>query len=236
MISAEEKRKRATEYARLRRQQNQDVRAKHVASVIANTKKRCEKDPVFVAAQRVYKAEYHRKRSTDPEYVARRRENTKRLRGSSDYTEREKKVARVADRIRGSDPTRVVAKREQMRARSAKPDVRLKHRLVAQRRRARLCDACSPGVTPAEWETICAAYTNADQEIECAYCHKPCAATIDHVVPIARGGRDEPTNVVPCCRFCNTSKGARLLSEWHRAPSNLRSPCPQNNSQILRAG
>ena len=32
---------------------------------------------------------------------------------------------------------------------------------------------------------------------------------MDHVVPLARGGRSTRGNVVPCCRECNQAKGAR---------------------------
>ena len=43
----------------------------------------------------------------------------------------------------------------------------------------------------------------------CHYCGKtvpPGQLTMDHVVPLARGGRSTRGNVVPCCRACNQSK------------------------------
>jgi 5-methylcytosine-specific restriction endonuclease McrA len=42
-------------------------------------------------------------------------------------------------------------------------------------------------------------------------------ATIDHVIPISRGGAvfDEK-NVVPCCNKCNQKKGNKLLEEFKR--------------------
>lgn len=84
-------------------------------------------------------------------------------------------------------------------------------RSAAHRRRARLLDSSSVGVTATQWQQICAAYSNA-----CAYCKRPCKLERDHFVPIARGGRDEPGNVVPACRSCNASKGAKLFEEWDR--------------------
>jgi hypothetical protein len=49
---------------------------------------------------------------------------------------------------------------------------------------------------------------------ECVYCDAP-AATIDHVVPVARGGSNHHANLVPACKTCNSAKGARLLlEEW----------------------
>lgn len=34
------------------------------------------------------------------------------------------------------------------------------------------------------------------------------ADTIDHVIPLARGGSEWPSNLRPACRSCNSSKGA----------------------------
>jgi 5-methylcytosine-specific restriction endonuclease McrA len=43
----------------------------------------------------------------------------------------------------------------------------------------------------------------------CHYCggkFKPSQLTMDHVVPIARGGTSTPGNVVPACKDCNNKK------------------------------
>jgi 5-methylcytosine-specific restriction endonuclease McrA len=43
----------------------------------------------------------------------------------------------------------------------------------------------------------------------CAYCNGHFAArdlTMDHVVPVARGGRSTKGNVVPACKSCNNKK------------------------------
>lgn len=47
----------------------------------------------------------------------------------------------------------------------------------------------------------------------CVYCGES-AATIDHVVPLARGGEHVVGNLVPACSDCNRSKKDKLLSEW----------------------
>lgn len=48
----------------------------------------------------------------------------------------------------------------------------------------------------------------------CAYCGKP-ATTVDHVVPLERGGSNWPANLRPACRSCNSSKKDKLLGkEW----------------------
>jgi hypothetical protein len=38
-------------------------------------------------------------------------------------------------------------------------------------------------------------------------------AYTDHVIPRSRGGTDHPDNLVLACLWCNSRKGARLLSE-----------------------
>lgn len=50
----------------------------------------------------------------------------------------------------------------------------------------------------------------------CTYCHtRPSEPLqLDHVVPLARGGRHSIGNLTPACRSCNSSKRDRLLCEW----------------------
>ena len=43
----------------------------------------------------------------------------------------------------------------------------------------------------------------------CYYCHgkfPPEELSMDHIVPVARGGRSVRGNVVPCCKECNNRK------------------------------
>jgi len=51
----------------------------------------------------------------------------------------------------------------------------------------------------------------------CYYCGRRFAArelTMDHIVPLARGGKTTKGNVVPCCKECNTRKKMQLPMEW----------------------
>ena len=51
----------------------------------------------------------------------------------------------------------------------------------------------------------------------CYYCKnpvKPKALTMDHIVPISRGGKTTKGNVVPACKECNTKKKSLLPMEW----------------------
>lgn len=51
----------------------------------------------------------------------------------------------------------------------------------------------------------------------CHYCQRRYKArelTMDHVVPIIRGGKSTRSNVVPCCAECNRQKQNLLPTEW----------------------
>ena len=45
--------------------------------------------------------------------------------------------------------------------------------------------------------------------------------TMDHVVPLARGGRSAKSNLVPCCKECNTRKKTSLPLEWEEYMATL---------------
>jgi len=52
---------------------------------------------------------------------------------------------------------------------------------------------------------------------ECHYCGAevaPRELTMDHIVPLARGGKTTKSNVVPCCKKCNSKKKYLLPLEW----------------------
>jgi len=51
----------------------------------------------------------------------------------------------------------------------------------------------------------------------CHYCRRaftPAQLTMDHIVPISRGGRSTKGNVVPSCKACNNKKRYLLPMEW----------------------
>lgn len=51
----------------------------------------------------------------------------------------------------------------------------------------------------------------------CAYCGKELPLEMDHLIPTTRGGRATVDNIVPACRSCNSSKGAKPFREWFRS-------------------
>jgi 5-methylcytosine-specific restriction endonuclease McrA len=53
----------------------------------------------------------------------------------------------------------------------------------------------------------------------CHYCDRsfpPKNLTMDHIVPISRGGKSTKGNVVPCCKECNNAKKQLLPIEWDK--------------------
>jgi 5-methylcytosine-specific restriction endonuclease McrA len=52
---------------------------------------------------------------------------------------------------------------------------------------------------------------------ECHWCKNTVSATdltMDHIVPISRGGKSTKGNLVPCCKECNNKKKYLLPMEW----------------------
>jgi 5-methylcytosine-specific restriction endonuclease McrA len=67
------------------------------------------------------------------------------------------------------------------------------------------------------WKRKCAAGV-------CYFCLKkisPKELTMEHVVPIIRGGKSSKGNVVPACKECNNKKKYLLPMEWGRILERL---------------
>lgn len=60
-------------------------------------------------------------------------------------------------------------------------------------------------------------WQNLIQNTKCYYCSLPISreqVTMDHVVPISRGGRTTAGNLVPACKPCNLQKRSLTPVEW----------------------
>ncbi len=68
------------------------------------------------------------------------------------------------------------------------------------RRRARLLE-CEGDYTAQEWKSLCEKYGN-----RCLCCGSQGLLTVDHVVPIVKGGSNYITNLQPLCKSCNSAK------------------------------
>jgi len=59
--------------------------------------------------------------------------------------------------------------------------------------------------------------------------------TIDHVVPLARGGSGSRENLVPACKPCNSSKNATLVTDWLLSKPELEfNPCKKRYGLMTR--
>ena len=97
------------------------------------------------------------------------------------------------------------ANRELMRKRDnawkkAHPEIT---RAQWQRRRARKKNIESEYY---DFKAICAHYNN-----HCVKCGEQKPLTVDHIMPISKGGPDIASNIQPLCLSCNSSKGARHI-------------------------
>lgn len=65
------------------------------------------------------------------------------------------------------------------------------------------------------WSTSIREYVKErEQQNVCIYCGKKGDLTLEHILPLSRGGPDTADNAVFICRTCNCSKGAKRLYEW----------------------
>ena len=64
----------------------------------------------------------------------------------------------------------------------------------------------------------------------CAYCGQA-ADTLDHVLPLARGGLTVPGNLIPACRCCNLRKGHAEVLAWFRSHHGWT---PEREARLLR--
>jgi 5-methylcytosine-specific restriction endonuclease McrA len=85
-----------------------------------------------------------------------------------------------------------------------------KVRLYTNRRRCRQLVAGT--LTFTEWEWVKAFYG-----FICLRCKQHKSLTIDHVVPVSLGGRNDISNIQPLCLSCNASKGAKV-KDYRRLP------------------
>lgn len=81
------------------------------------------------------------------------------------------------------------------------------------RRRARLAGAGGEGLTAGQWRGKVE-----QQEHRCAYCNRhesECGKlTVEHVVPIVRGGKHDVDNIVAACHRCNMQKHTKTGDEY----------------------
>jgi len=81
-----------------------------------------------------------------------------------------------------------------------------KHRAQSQRRRAAKALVGTFFISKKEIAKI---YSS-----PCFYCGSKGRITMDHVIPLSRGGWHSIGNLVAACKSCNSSKGTKTITEW----------------------
>lgn len=155
------------------------------------------------AAAKWYADNADRARATQAAYRAADRER-ERLRARAWFCANPERAAAARRRWYAANRDHVRDYRRDYRARN-----RQAIRLLNAGRRARLRNAPVCDLTAREWCAIKVAYRH-----RCAYCHRRRPLTIDHVVPLARGGPHTASNVVPACQPCNSRKGDRAAPTY----------------------
>ena len=83
-----------------------------------------------------------------------------------------------------------------------------KRRENHHRRRARVANAAG-SFTAEQWQARLEYHGN-----RCIYCGCDGKMTIEHLIPLVRGGTNWPSNLAPSCRSCNCSKGTKTHFEF----------------------
>ena len=147
-------------------------------------------------------AQTRRWRANNP---TRSREQQKKWRDNN----RDKQNATVAawasenkDRIKANNAARYQRDKERIAARNKKYRQDNPEESIARVHKRRSIKAQSGGsYTVAEWMALCNNYGNL-----CLCCHSRRKLTADHVIPIAKGGTSDISNIQPLCMPCNAKK------------------------------
>lgn len=69
---------------------------------------------------------------------------------------------------------------------------------------------CENGLPLSEWSAVLDFFNH-----ECAYCGAKDGLEQEHIIPVNDGGTYRIGNIVPSCRKCNASKGAKSVDGWY---------------------
>lgn len=124
--------------------------------------------------------------------------------------EREKYQANI-------DEERAKGRLRMKRLKETDPDFADKARLQARKRKAMLRGNTAVLVTPSQIRSRFAEFGN-----RCAFCNIDLMTlpkrkrTVEHLIPIIKGGPHSLSNIVPSCLSCNASKSDRDIETWYR--------------------
>lgn len=142
-----------------------------------------------------------------PEYQAKAREYSRRY--SQTARGRETNRLRASRQYHTSPHIRTYHDQYEKRRREIDPEFRARWRFYKrQKNHQRRAVVAAAGVmyTRAEWDRLCAFYDH-----RCLCCGKRRPLTVDHVVPVTKGGSNLIQNLQPLCRSCNSRKNDQTI-------------------------
>jgi 5-methylcytosine-specific restriction endonuclease McrA len=200
-LPPEEKARRAAVRASNRLSEEQKKRAARI------------RDRAYYAAHAERKREYAKAYRTANAAALRA---ARQARHEADPTRRQRRDAKYYRSVVAVNRESVNAKARAARQRDIDRR-RLYGAFRAARRRALKAQAPGAGsITQAGWHETLQVFAG-----RCAYC-LDAAQEADHLHPLALGGADAIENLVPACRRCNRSKGAKPLLLWMLAKRSRR--------------
>jgi 5-methylcytosine-specific restriction endonuclease McrA len=145
-----------------------------------------------------HKRATQKSRDNDPNYLAKARARMQTV-----YAANPEAVKGRARQWREEHPDEV-----RQRDRRYRQENRPRARQQERDRRAR--ERAAEGEhTTEEWTALCHAYDN-----RCLRCGDEGPLTVDHIVPLTRGGTHNLANLQPLCARCNVSKGNRHSTDY----------------------
>jgi 5-methylcytosine-specific restriction endonuclease McrA len=160
----------------------------------------------------------HQRRMENPEYRERRNATTRVYKRENAEKVKASAIAyRARNRARRTDYNRSWFAEHDGYVQRYGKDWRAQHpekgRLYKARRRARLL-AAEGTHTTADILAQLKRQKGRCYYAACGHCKLGDAYHLEHVIPLSRGGRNDPSNLVLACPKCNLSKNDKLPHEW----------------------
>lgn len=188
---------------------NREYRLRNLEQLRAKDRDKYHAD--IETARKVVRDKARKRREADPDLVNQeKRERLALMKKNNpaaylemlerDRVKQRERRAACPDDVRAAD--RVKYRRsmnERPWVRQAQKERRIAHKKLAPGR----------GISAKEWRDVLEQHGG-----RCAYCGRKRKLTMDHVVPLSRGGAHDVDNVVAACDTCNKSKNDTSLVVW----------------------
>ena len=135
--------------------------------------------------------------------------NAERIKANTDKYHKENlaKYVEYSNRYAERNPEKRREQRKRAYARYAKTErgkmiIKLHNEVYS--RSAKLGD-----LTAAQWQSILELF-----DFKCAYCGSKDKLSMEHLLPVSKGGALTKANIIVACQHCNSSRGNKDLQDW----------------------